>query len=79
MLNFKEAKLRVDEVINPTHLFYSDYFSGVCNNNVYIKPENLQKTGSFKLRGAIISFQNLMINQKKLELLLQVQETMLKE
>ena len=52
MLNFKEAKLRVDEVINPTHLFYSDYFSGVCNNNVYIKPENLQKTGSFKLRGA---------------------------
>jgi len=52
MLNFKEAKIRVDEVISPTHLFYSDYFSGVCNNNVYIKPENLQKTGSFKLRGA---------------------------
>ena len=52
MFDFKSAKNRVDEVISPTHLFYSDYFSSLANNNVYIKPENLQKTGSFKLRGA---------------------------
>ena len=52
MFDFKKAKERVDEVINPTHLFYSDIFSTEANNNVYIKPENLQKTGSFKIRGA---------------------------
>ncbi len=52
MFDFNSAKERVDKVTNRTHLFYSDYFSGISNNNVYIKPENLQKTGSFKLRGA---------------------------
>lgn len=52
MFDFNSAKERVDKVTNRTHLFYSDYFSGVSNNNVYIKPENLQKTGSFKIRGA---------------------------
>src|SRR5574344_1063669 len=52
MFDFKRAKERVDEVINPTHLIYSEVFSNESNNNVYIKPENLQKTGSFKLRGA---------------------------
>ena len=52
MFDFKQAKVRVDEVINPTHLIYSEVFSDSSNNNVYIKPENLQKTGSFKLRGA---------------------------
>ena len=52
MFDFNSAKERVDKVTNRTHLFYSDYFSGISNNNVYIKPENLQKTGSFKIRGA---------------------------
>ncbi|WP_073998225.1 threonine ammonia-lyase [Anaerococcus urinomassiliensis] len=52
MFDFNNAKERVDKVTNRTHLFYSDYFSGISNNNVYIKPENLQKTGSFKIRGA---------------------------
>src|SRR5699024_92140 len=52
MFDFKRAKERVDEVINPTHLIYSEVFSNESNNNVYIKPEKLQKTGSFKLREA---------------------------
>lgn len=52
MFDFNSAKERVGKVTNRTHLFYSDYFSGISNNNVYIKPENLQKTGSFKIRGA---------------------------
>ena len=52
MFDFKSAKKRVDEAINPTHIFYSEIFSDLSKNNVYIKPENLQKTGSFKLRGA---------------------------
>lgn len=50
--DFQEAKKRVDEVINETKLIHSDAFSQECENDVYIKPENLQKTGAFKLRGA---------------------------
>ncbi|WP_297687620.1 threonine ammonia-lyase [uncultured Anaerococcus sp.] len=52
MFDFEKARARVSEVTNPTHLIYSEVFSQESNNNVYIKPENLQKTGSFKLRGA---------------------------
>ncbi len=52
MFDFSSAKKRVDKVINKTHLFYSQSFSEQGNNNIYIKPENLQKTGAFKLRGA---------------------------
>lgn len=49
---FKAAKKRVDEVIDETRLIHSDAFSNECGNDVYIKPENLQKTGAFKIRGA---------------------------
>lgn len=52
MFDFIKAKERIDQVANPTHLIFSEVFSESSNNNVYIKPENLQKTGSFKLRGA---------------------------
>lgn len=52
MFDFIKAKERIDQVANPTHLIHSEVFSESSNNNVYIKPENLQKTGSFKLRGA---------------------------
>ncbi|WP_027088656.1 threonine ammonia-lyase [Thomasclavelia saccharogumia] len=50
--DFKAAKKRVDEVIEETHLIHSEAFSAECGNDVYIKPENLQKTGAFKIRGA---------------------------
>ena len=50
--NFEEAKKRVDEVILPTPLIYSPAFSKESRNTVYIKPENLQRTGAFKIRGA---------------------------
>lgn len=50
--DFKAAKKRVDEVIQETHLIHSDAFSLECGNDVYIKPENLQRTGAFKIRGA---------------------------
>ncbi|MBF4696003.1 threonine ammonia-lyase [Fusibacter sp. Q10-2] len=48
----KEAADRLKPVINETHLIYSDIFSQEFSNQIYIKPENLQKTGSFKIRGA---------------------------
>ena len=50
--DFKKKKKRVDEVIDETRLIHSEAFSNECGNDVYIKPENLQKTGAFKIRGA---------------------------
>ena len=65
MFDFNAAKERVDEVTNPTHLIYSDFFSNIAHNNVYIKPENLQKTGSFKIRGAYNKLCKLNDEEKK--------------
>lgn len=48
----KEARKRIDGVIKKTPLIYSDLFSESSGNEIYIKPENLQKTGAFKIRGA---------------------------
>jgi threonine dehydratase len=39
-------------VIRPTPTFFSPFFSAESGNRVFIKPENLQVTGSFKIRGA---------------------------
>ena len=49
---FKEAAQNVKNVTVPTNLVYSDYFSKQTGNKVYIKPENLQSTGAYKVRGA---------------------------
>lgn len=62
---FQEAKKRVDEVIIPTPLIYSEAFSKECKNEVYIKPENLQRTGAFKIRGAFNKIVKMDDNAKK--------------
>ena len=49
---FEEAAERVKEVTLKTKLVYSDFFSNQCGNKVYLKPENLQFTGAYKVRGA---------------------------
>ena len=49
---FQEAAACLKGIIRETPLMYSDVFSAECNNDVYIKPENLQLTGAFKIRGA---------------------------
>ena len=46
------AEGRLSGVLNKTPLISSEFFSLESGNTVYIKPENLQKTGAFKLRGA---------------------------
>lgn len=46
------AANRIGEYIRETPLDYSPYFSELSGANVYLKLENLQHTGSFKLRGA---------------------------
>ena len=52
LYDFMEARERLGTVIVKTKLIHSSVFSKETGNQVYIKPENLQRTGSFKLRGA---------------------------
>lgn len=52
LYDFMEARERLGTVIEKTKLIYSGIFSDESGNEVYIKPENLQRTGSFKVRGA---------------------------
>ena len=49
---FEEASEVVKQVTQETKLVYSDYFSQMTGNKVYLKPENMQRTGAYKLRGA---------------------------
>ena len=51
-MNFTTAREHLKNVLLPTPLIYSPIFSEESGNNIYIKPENLQKTGAFKIRGA---------------------------
>ena len=49
---FEEAYEAVKKVTLDTSLIYSDYWSQATGNKVYLKPENLQRTGAYKVRGA---------------------------
>ena len=49
---FEEASEIVHQVTQETKLVYSDYLSRQTGNKVYLKPENMQLTGAYKLRGA---------------------------
>ncbi|MCH4072368.1 threonine ammonia-lyase [Pseudoramibacter sp.] len=49
---FEEASERVKDVTIPTELVYSDYYSQANGAKVYLKPENMQRTGAYKVRGA---------------------------
>lgn len=49
---FEEAAEVVKEVTNRTKLVQSEYLSEMTGNKVYLKPENMQVTGAYKIRGA---------------------------
>lgn len=49
---FEEASEVVRKVTQETKLVYSKYFSDQTGNRVYLKPENMQITGAYKIRGA---------------------------
>ncbi len=49
---FEEASEIVTRVTSETKLVYSEYFSAQTGNKVYLKPENMQYTGAYKVRGA---------------------------
>ncbi|MGN0305155.1 MAG: threonine ammonia-lyase [Lachnospiraceae bacterium] len=56
---FEEAAEVVKRVTQETKLVYSDYFSSITGNKVYLKPENMQFTGAYKVRGAYYKMSTL--------------------
>ena len=63
--DFISAREHLSQVLLSTKLIYSPIFSEESGNKVFIKPENLQKTGSFKIRGAYNKISNLTDAEKK--------------
>ncbi len=56
---FEEAYDIVRKVTLETKLVYSDYFSAQTGNSIYLKPENMQRTGAYKVRGAYYKISTL--------------------
>lgn len=56
---FEAASEIVKQVTNPTKLVYSDYLSQQTGGKIYLKPENMQQTGAYKLRGAYYKISTL--------------------
>lgn len=59
-----QAAKQLNGVVKKTKLVESPYFSELSGNDVYLKPENLQNTGSFKLRGAYNKISQLTDEEK---------------
>ena len=62
---FKNARNVLQGVLRPTHLIDSPYLSRLCGNNVYLKPENMQVTGAYKIRGAYFKISTLTSEEKE--------------
>ena len=61
---FKNARSVLQGVLRPTPLIHSPYLSKSCGNNVYLKPENMQVTGAYKIRGAYFKISTLTEEEK---------------
>ena len=61
---FKSARSVLHGVLRPTPLIHSPYLSRLCGNNVYLKPENMQVTGAYKIRGAYYKISTLSDDEK---------------
>ena len=62
---FKEARSVLQGVLLPTPLIHSPYLSKLCGNHVYLKPENMQVTGAYKIRGAYFKISTLSPEEKE--------------
>ncbi len=62
---FEEAAEKVKEATLPTNLVYSEYFSAQSGNKVYLKPENMQYTGAYKVRGAYYKISTMSEDARK--------------
>ncbi|MDO4614895.1 MAG: pyridoxal-phosphate dependent enzyme, partial [Lachnospiraceae bacterium] len=63
--SFEQASQKVKEVTLPTPLIFSEYLSNATGNRVYLKPENMQKTGAYKVRGAYYKISTLTDEEKQ--------------
>lgn len=63
--NFDEAAAIVKEVTQETKLIYSEFLTEKTGNEVYLKPENLQRTGAYKVRGAYYTISQLSEEEKQ--------------
>ena len=61
---FEEASEIVKEVTTETKLIYSEFFSEKCGNKIFLKPENMQYTGAYKVRGAYYKISTLSEEEK---------------
>ena len=59
LANFELASEIVKKVTKPTKLVYSEYLSEQTGGKIYLKPENMQHTGAYKLRGAYYKISTL--------------------
>lgn len=62
---FEEAAEKVKEVTLATNLVYSEYFSNQSGNKIYLKPENMQYTGAYKVRGAYYKISTMSEDARK--------------
>ena len=62
---FKQASEIVKEVTLPTKLVYSEYLSNQTGAEVYLKPENMQYTGAYKVRGAYYKISTMSEENRK--------------
>ena len=65
LAKFEEACEAVDKVTLDTSLIYSDYFSELTGGKVYLKPENRQRTGAYKVRGAYYKISTLSADERE--------------
>lgn len=63
--HFNQAKAVLEPVILRTPLVYSRHFSKQTGSRIYLKPENLQLTGAYKVRGAYFKVSTLSEQQRK--------------
>lgn len=56
---FEEASIKVKEVTQETKLVESPYLTAATGNRVWLKPENMQRTGAYKVRGAYYKISTL--------------------
>ena len=73
---FEEAYNVVQKVIHPTPLIESEFFSNQTGNKVYLKPENMQLTGAYKIRGAYYKISTLS-DAERAKVLLQHQQVIM--
>ena len=62
---FEEASEKVQEVILPTSLIFSEYYSAKTGGKIYLKPENMQYTGAYKVRGAYYKISTMSEENRK--------------